>query len=195
MVEDPHTYDLSEFATEFTWGLIAWNLAEMQGRQMLSMMLGGELTAMAIVADMGNRTVLEGIEAASRELPDAELRGHLAHFCKGFGILLGYRNQYAHGLIGVQFDETVGLNRKLVGSVMQLKSGGRLKSINRTVDMAEIRAFVRHAKALSRYAAAIETELGLDDYGIAEMLGMPPPTLEKPEWPSALQNSPSYLQD
>lgn len=195
MIDDPYTYDLSEFATEFTWGLLFWNLAETQSRSILTWLLGNELPAMAIVADMKNRSILQGIEAAGRELDDTELRDHLAHFCKGFGALLGYRNQYVHGLTAVHLGDTVGLNRKLVGQVMAMKSEGRLRVTNRTVPMDEIRNFVAHTKALSQYGSALKTALGMDDFGVAEILGMPPPSLEKPVWPSALQNTPSYLQE
>lgn len=195
MVDDPHTYDLTDFAREFTWGMLFWNGAESSARRMIALMLGGGTTAMAIAVDMGNRSVLDGIRAASREVKDKDLQDHLLHFCKGFGIILGWRNLYVHGLSAVALGETVGLNRKLVGQVMTLKSDGRLKSIMRTVSMDEIADFVIHAKALSLYATAILHKLGMEDFGFSEMLGMPQPSLEKPNWPSAPQNTPCYLQE
>lgn len=195
MVDDPYTYDLTDFAREFTWGMLFWNGAEESAQQMLCEMLGGEKTALAIVTDMGNRSLLDGIKAASRELKDRELRDHLLHFCKGFGILLGWRNLYVHGMKAVVIGDTVGLTRKMVGQIMMLRAGGRLKSINRKVELVEMQTFVGHAKALSSYASAILTALGMEDYGFSEMLEMPPPSLEKPDWPSAPQNSPYYLQE
>lgn len=195
MIDDPYTYDLSEFSRHFTWGMMFWNSAEYSAKQMLAELLGGGAAALAVAVDMANRSVLNGIEAAARENAEPEMRGHLAHFSKGFGIMLGYRNMFAHNLKGVAIHKTVGMNRIMTGAISQIKAEGRLKFVHRPVSMEEIENFCENSKSLSQYATAILHELGMEDLGIAEMLGMPPPSLEKPEWPAALKNTPSYLQE
>jgi hypothetical protein len=48
MVDDPYTYDITEFANEFTWAIAFWNLAENNARWMLSGILGGHTAIHAL---------------------------------------------------------------------------------------------------------------------------------------------------
>lgn len=172
-MDDPHTYDITEFAREFTWALIFWNAAEHAAKTILAHLLGGGNVATAIAADMKNRRFLQGIEAAGRELEDAEMRDHLAHFSKGFGILLGYRNLYVHNMVHPAKGAEQGDNIKTTGMIYQLKGEGQLRYIYRPVDMAEIKEFRTGVMALSSYGAAIGNGLGIPDYEISELLEMP----------------------
>lgn len=195
MIDDPHTYDISEFSREFTWGLLFWNSAEASAKTMLTMMLGDTLTAQAITADMGNRSVLEGLQAACRDEDMQAIREHIEHFIRGFNVLLGYRNHYVHGLRGVLHSHQIGMNIIMQGWIAKFSGKGRLRAVMSPVPISEMTDFKEAALALSRYSSAILVEMGMDDLGLSDMLEMPRPSLEKPVWPKSLQSTPSYLQE
>lgn len=195
MVDDPYTYDLTDFAREFTWAVVFWNLAESSARDMLVILIGETLPAKALVVDMGNRSLCDGLRSAGRQVEDAELRDHIDHFVTGFDRLLGYRNLYVHGLMAVGLEREKGNVRILNGHVLQLKGRGRLRAEQRPVPISEITEFKERVMKLLDYAKAILRQLGQSDFGLGEMLGMPEPSLEKPQWPATVKNSPHYLQD
>ncbi|MGN6817235.1 MAG: hypothetical protein ACTHJR_01030 [Sphingomonas sp.] len=186
--------DISEWATEFTLAIMMWNGAEMTGKRILIKMMGGGSASTAIVADMGNRSLNEGLETYAREQTDAVLRGHIAHFSKGFMTLLGYRNLYVHGLIGVAGPGLKAPVGKATGHIMQIKGGGRLRSMNRQIETAEIVEFKTNATDLFQYGVAIINYMGDELLTLPSMSDIIPPSLDKPIWPNPLQNAPSYHQ-
>ena len=157
-------------------------------------MLGDTLTAQAITADMGNRSVLEGLQSACREGDMQDVREHIEHFMRGFGVLLGYRNHYVHSLRGVMHSHQVGMNVIMQGWLAKFTGKGKLRVVTAPV-LSEMTEFKEAALALSRYATAILLEMGMEDYGFSDMLKMPRPLLEKPVWPKSLQSTPGYLQE
>lgn len=191
-MNNPIVYDIGDFARHFTWSLLHWNSAEFNAKVMLAQMLGGTKPVYAVVVDMGNRSVLHGLEAAGRELPDAEAKDHITHFSDGFRILLGYRNLYVHNLREVSPGGRTGKVVKLVGRVNQMKGEGRLKSIKQELSLEKIAIFREHCRAFSGYATAI---LALLDPKLKTALGKHGASLEKPTWPACLQNTPDYLQE
>jgi hypothetical protein len=198
-MDDPRTYDLSEFALEFTWALMFWNTAELTLKQLVAELIGNSSApAIAVSMDLGNRGTLHALETVQRELVDDEIATHLAHLATGFSILLGYRNLYAHSLIGVGMGDT-GAGTTIVkvhGFLMRIKGEGRLRVVSTPLTTEEVSAFKAYCLSLSNYARAIMEELDVSgEWDLSGMLGMPPPSLEKPTWPKTLQNSPSYLQE
>lgn len=185
-------YDIGKFARSFTWGLIHWNSAEYMAKLMLTHLLGDTKTALAIVADMGNRSLLEGLRAGVRELSDEDKRAHILHFSSGFGTILGYRNLYVHSLMKTRGDGRHEDTIELVGLLGQVKGKGRLRSMSRPVSQDEIAVFREHCRALSYYSMAIMRLLSPET---AAALTLPPTSLEKPNWPASLQEIPNFHQD
>jgi len=190
----PPASDISEFATEFTLAIMMWNGAEMTAKRILIKMMGAGSAATAVVVDMGNRSLNEGLETYAREQTDTVLREHIAHFSKGFMTLLGYRNLYVHGLVGVAGPGLPAPVGKVTGHIMQIKGGGRLKSMNRQVETAEIVEFKTSATDLFQYGVAIINYMGDDLMTLPGMSEIIPPSVDKPAWPTPLQNAPSYHQ-
>jgi len=190
-------YSLSEFGTQFTWALIFWNTAERTVRQIVAELIGGSTAeSIAVAMDMGNRSVTAALEAATRQLKDDDIHSHLLHLISGIKILLNHRNYYIHGLSGINWidDDTKNSIAQLHGFVIVLKGDGRLKSVTQEVSIAEITEFKNNCLNLSQYSRAIMNEMVEDDWELEGLLGLDPPTLHKPTWPSPRQNSPQYLQ-
>ena len=197
MVDDPYTYDINEFANEFTWAIAFWNLAENNARWMLSGILGGHTAIHALAVDLGSRSLGEALRSASRGMDDKNLRQHVQHFVKGYSRLGEYRNLYVHGLMSLQpvGDPDHRNAKKLQGYIMIEKAKGRLKAINQPITVNEMQMFKKHCMTLLDYGKAIKIAIGLDDVGIREMLGMPQPLLEKPVWPDPPNQRIHYIQD
>lgn len=196
MVDDPYTYDLSEFAIQFTWSLLFWNQAEDHAKWMLSGILGGHTAMHAVVADVGSRSLTEALRSAAWGMEEHPLRQHVEHFSKGFERLCQYRNLYVHGLQALDFGEPSDKNvRPLSGRIMSVREKGRLRAINQPLPTSEVAEFKNHVQKLHEYGRAISRELGFDDDTFQEMLGTLAPSLEMPVWPAPPKNSIHYIQD
>ncbi|MBE5073968.1 hypothetical protein IM511_06590 [Erythrobacteraceae bacterium E2-1 Yellow Sea] len=196
MVEDPYTYDLTEFGREFTWAIMFWNLTEEHTRWMLSGILGGHTAMHALVADLGSRSLAEALRSAARGMEDHPIRPHVEHFCAGYQRLGEYRNLYVHGLrafdVGAPDENMV---RPLSGRIMVTKGRGRLRTTNDPLPTEKIVEFKDQVRSLHEYGRAISERLGFDDGEVREFLGMPSPSLEMPQWPAAPKSSIHYIQD
>lgn len=195
MLDDPHTYDITEFAREFTWSIVFWNLAENHARWLLSGILGGHEAVLALVADLGSRTLNEALLSAARGLEDQEIRKHVDHFCKGFGRLGEHRNLYIHGLMSMDGGQPNSRNeRPLHGRIMKISGKGRLRSIDMDLPTSEIIKFKKDCLSLLSYGKAISNELGLGDDTFEKILNMPRPSLDMPTWPESPKKNINYIQ-
>lgn len=195
MIEDPYTYDITDFAREFTWSIIFWNLAETNARWLLAGILGGKAPVHALVADLGSRSLADALRSAARGLEDETMRLHIEHFCKGYNALGEHRNLYVHGLASLGMGEPDANNVKpMHGYIMTTKGRGRWKTIDLELPTTEISKFKDYCQKLLNYGKAITNHLGLAD-ALEGMLGMPEPSLEMPEWPAPPATRIQHIQD
>ncbi len=196
MIDDPHSYDLTEFAREFTWSILFWNSAEVHARSLLHSLLGGKAPIVGLVADLGSRSLIEALRSAARGVEDHQIREHLLHYTTGFSRLNEYRNLYVHGLTAVTIDPSShGMVRKLQGQIMTLRGKGRLRAVNQPLTTVDVLTFKDWCLKLSSYGEAIKMALGLSDDTFRKMLEMPEPSLERPEWPAPPNLQIHYIQD
>lgn len=120
------------------------------------------------------------------------IREHVEHLVAGYGILLDYRNLYAHSLVGVLASTT---ERKAHGILIALRAKGRLKTERSAVSIAEMKEMHEHVSKLIGYATAIEQELGAQGDGLESLLKAYEASLEKPTWPDKPKTLPQYLQE
>ena len=85
--------------------------------------------------------------------------------------------------------------KPLHGRIDMMSGKGRLRSVAMDLPTDEIAIFKKHCFALLAYGKAISNELGLGDETFEEMLGMPPPSLEMPQWPDSPKKRLHYIQD
>jgi hypothetical protein len=180
--------DAGAFAREFLAALLSWNNAEFCAKLILSHLIGETKVSLAVVAEMGNRGVIDGLTIAALEAGEGEFRDHLTHLCKGFGVILGYRNLYVHNLklIKVADGEAVGL-------ISQVKGDKRLRVKNQPVRVADLRSFGRATSELSGYAEAVR---GLIVQALQPSHDMPATgasSPQKPTWPPQIQSRHDYL--
>lgn len=196
MIDDPYTYDISAFSREFTWAILFWNQAESKARWLLSGLLGAHETSLALVSDLGSRTLSDALHSTGRGLEDESLKGHVLHFSKGYDCLCQHRNLYVHGLMALAMGEPDANNVKpLHGRIMTMKGRGRLKAVEMNPPTADVTAFKDWCLRLSSYGEAIMRELGLSDDTFQKMLEMPDPSLDQPEWPGPPEQQVYYVQD
>lgn len=192
MTSSDHKEALADFSLEYLQALMMWNNVEAGLKDLLWHLLGSGSAARCIVSDMGNRSLLEGLEAASRELDDKMIKSHINHLCAGFGILLGHRNLYVHGIIGFSND-----NEQTSGLLWRMKGEGRLRLSVNSLKRDRLSAYSAHVDAMWKYAAAIQVSVGMRELrtvGVG-LTGDKPPSLDKPVWPASVQNTPHYLQE
>ena len=92
---------LAEFCIHFTIFVSLWNQSELTLRRILQLMLGESETAMSLAAEIQNRSLTNALRAGVRDKKFKNIREHVEHLVEGYGILLDYRNLYAHSLVGV----------------------------------------------------------------------------------------------
>lgn len=183
---------ITDLAATFMWSIIFWNHAESTAKHLAQLLLGGSAISMAITAEIGNRTLLHGIETASREGDMGEMGEHLRHFCSGYEILLGYRNFYVHALYATRASKTT--KNEMEGMLLSIDGKGKLRAFNQPVTAADFASFTRHTQKLIAYGAAIQKALGATGDGLDAMIRNYSASLEKPQWPSRIEKTAHYLQ-
>lgn len=182
--------DVGAFARVFLAALISWNGAEFSAKLILSHLLGETKVSLAVVADMGNRAILDGLTATSYEVDEPAVRDHLTHFCKGFRIILGYRNLYVHNLRLIK----AGTGKPPVGKIYQMKGTGRLRVNNQTLSLADVREFCEWTSALGAYAIAVRALIAPKQPSSPDKPASDASSLQKPQWPASPQTTLDFLQ-
>jgi hypothetical protein len=188
MINDPYSYDRSEFAEAWLWATVYWNMAESKARWLLHGLLDGNEATLAIVSDMGARSLKDALISTSRTIGDKIVRSHIEHFSKGFGVLGEHRNLYVHGLISMDITgERPGDIRTLEGRLMLMTSKGKLRFLSQALPTKDVDAFKDYCLALVRYGEAILRDLGIVEpmVELEKMLDSPTPSLDKPVWPNS----------
>lgn len=182
--------DVRQFAHRYTSLITFWNHAEMCGRQIAQLLLGESTMSAALTSELGNRTLMDAIEVASHEL---EVLGeHLRHFCKGFKVMLGYRNFYVHSLVATEHNELVPGDWQ--GVLFSLDGKGRARFFNRKLTARELQAAISDIHKLIAYGAAIQKALGASGDGIDHLAKTYGASLDRPNWPKCVEKTPLYLQ-
>ena len=146
--------------------------------------------SMAVTAEVGNRTLMEAIEVASRGM---EATGeHLRHFSKGYTTMLGYRNFYVHGYYGTQPNPND--PNFCEGILFTLDGKGRVRFFNRPLTEADLDLANAGIHSLLAYGTAILRELGATGDGIESLVQVYGASLEKPDWQPQVEKTPLYLQ-
>ncbi|MFO1260375.1 MAG: hypothetical protein U1E68_04745 [Sphingomonadaceae bacterium] len=182
---------LAEFCIHFTIFVSLWNQSELTLRRILQLMLGESETAMSLAAEIQNRSLTNALRAGVRDKKFKNIREHVEHLVEGYGILLDYRNLYAHSLVGVLASTT---ERKAHGVLWSMRAKGRLKLEKTAVSITEMKEMHEHVSKLIGYAVAIEKELGAKGDGLESLLKAYKASLEKPTWPDKPKTLPQYLQ-
>ena len=79
--------------------------------------------------------------------------------------------------------------------MLKVSGKGRL-SISRTQStMEDLEALKNSVSDWIGFAAAIEQELGADGDGLSSLIDAFQASLQKPQWPAQLKNTPLYLQE
>ncbi|MEP7222851.1 MAG: hypothetical protein ABI673_09325 [Novosphingobium sp.] len=183
----PDKWDPNAFGHEFAFMLIAWNLLEQTAHQLLLARLGGSSEAWMVVTELGNKAIPNAIRSTSKTLESDVLIEHIDHFLKGYESLLTKRNYWTHGLRGV-IPETED-NPICAGMIKTFSAKGTMKYSEDRVTVAQLQQFFSDATAFSSFCEAILNELQGENELWAEMreiLNKPPPSLERPLLPGAL---------
>jgi hypothetical protein len=183
----PDKWETNAFTHEFAFMVIAWNHLEQTAQQMLLARLGGSNEAWMVVAEMGNRALPNAIKATSKTLDRDELIADIDHFLKGYELLLAKRNHWVHSLLGVVPENQNSPNCE--GWLKAVSAKGTLKYTDGRVSSANLAKFFEQATAFSNFGTAILNELQGESELWAAMrdrLGKPPPSLERPPLPDAL---------
>ncbi|TXC73840.1 hypothetical protein FSZ31_03695 [Sphingorhabdus soli] len=179
----------SDLAEQFMSAIIFWNQAEASLKQIVQLLLGQSYVSLAVSAEMGNRSLTQAIEAGSRLDELKEIAPHLQHLCKGFVLLLGYRNFYIHGIYATEIH-----NGERVARILSVDGKGKARIFNPTFESKDLRVFITHLHSLIGYSAAIQKALGADGDGLGNMIKAYQASLIKPVWPPQLKRVPTNLQ-
>ena len=190
MSKPPYRPNVEGFTFRYAGLIYFWNHAEQCARQIAQLLLGESTMSMAVTAELGNRSLVEAIEVASREM--GALGEHLQHFTNGYSTLVGYRNFYVHSLTGLQHDGLVPGDTE--GVLFSIDGKGRVKYFNRTLKSADLDKAVGGIHQLIGYGAAIQKELGATGESIDRLIEAYQASLEKPHWPKPVTKTPLYLQ-
>ena len=183
----PDKWETSAFTHEFAFMIIAWNHLEQTAQQILLARLGGSNEAWMVVAEMGNKALPNAIMATSKSLDSDDLIADVAHFLKGYELLLTKRNYWVHSLLGV-VPETQD-SPQCEGWLHAVSAKGTLKYSEGRVSVANLSKFFEQATAFGNFGDAILNELHGEEgvRGVVrEIVDKPPPSLERPPLPGAL---------
>ena len=176
----------ANFYAQFTGFIVTWNNCELLAREMFRRMLGDTQMAWAVSADIGNRTMLDAIISGSRDEKYRVFREEITHFCKGYELILGYRNYYVHSL---------GKIAEGSGELLCLVGKKRVKFHNENVTADDLNKMMNYTHELAAYAAGILTKLGSKRKGHAGLAASLGSSHGKPVWPDTLTRVPRYIQD
>ena len=163
---------------------MSWNHCEIQARQILKLLLGDDDPALAITAEIQNRSLSNAIRACAVLKRFAKQREHLEHFVTGYDKLLAYRNYYTHALISMKDD---------YGELLSISAKGRLGTFADKITSDEINDLQGHMQRLLGYGAAIRKDMGDKGGALDEVISALSASLEKPQWPPSLKKFPNYM--
>lgn len=176
----PKFANLARFSVEFTSFAMTWNHCELIAKQIFQLIVGGgreEEPAMAIAAELQNRSLLDIIETIVATQGFEEIRPHIKHFNSGFRRILAYRNFYIHSLMGIE-DGVGGLLSLKAG-----KAGKRLAYRAENLTVEELDRLRIHMMSLIGYGAVIQKELGASGESLDALISSHGATLAMPKWP------------
>ena len=177
---------IGQFSIQFTLFIAMWNQCEATAKRILQLMLDESRTAMALAVETQNRSLANAILAGASDPKFDKIRTHLDHLVTGYDRLLGYRNYYAHSLLGI--DPGGGL-------LLAVSGKGALKIDRSRVTMSQLESVKLHAMNWVSYAAAIEQELGAKGDGLDALMQAYQSSLQRPTWPDAVKKSPVLLPE
>lgn len=192
MESNPQPSDINGLAGRFMWFIIFWNHAEMAAKQIAMLLLGESTIGMAVTAELGNRTLMDALQAASHDLALEDMGAigpHLRHFAKGYSTLLGHRNFYVHGIYATRPHE---VNADAI--LYTFDGKGRVRIFNRHLTQEDLDIAIAGIHSLIGYGAAIQRELGATGEGLERLLATYQASLEMPDWPLPVEKTALYLQ-